>query len=95
MGEHQSAPKANMPVRFLMYVGQLYEKWFKLMGEEKLIYGSSLYKIPTPEFVVFYNGIAKRPEKEVLRLSTAYVETSDKDGVCQGGNLVEKKACLK
>ena len=79
LSEHQSTPNANMPVRFLMYTAQLYEKWFKLMGEEKLVYGSSLYKIPTPEFVVFYNGITEKPEKEVLRLSTAFKETPDND----------------
>ena len=42
LGEHMSSPYANMPVRFLMYTGQLYEKWIKMKGEEKLIYGSKL-----------------------------------------------------
>ncbi len=79
IGEHQSTPNENMPVRLLMYSGQLYEKWFKMKGDEKLIYGNKLYKIPTPEFVVFYNGIADRPEKEILKLSTAFEEPPDKD----------------
>ena len=30
--EHQSTPNKNMPIRILMYIGQLYEKWFKMMG---------------------------------------------------------------
>ena len=72
IGEHMSSPYENMPVRFLMYIGLLYEKWIKMKGEEKFIYGSSLYKIPTPAFVVFYNGTAKRPEKEILNLSSAF-----------------------
>jgi hypothetical protein len=79
LGEHMSSPYKNMPVRFLMYLGQLYEKWIKMKGEEKFLYGSKLYKIPTPEFVVFYNGITARPEKEVLHLSSAFETPVDKD----------------
>ena len=78
VGEHMSSPYANMPIRFLMYTGQLYEKWIKMKGEEKFLYGSKLYKIPTPEFVVFYNGDVTRPEKEILHLSTSFEVTSDK-----------------
>ena len=79
LGEHMSSPYANMPVRFLMYLGQLYEKWIKMKGEEKFLYGSKLYKIPTPEFVVFYNGTTTRPEKEILHLSSAFEAPVNKD----------------
>jgi len=72
VGEHMSSPYANLPVRFLMYTGQLYEKWIKIKGEEKFLYGSKLYKIPTPEFVVFYNGTTARPERDTLYLSNAF-----------------------
>jgi len=78
IGEHMSSPCTNMPVRFLMYAGQLIEKWIKMKGEEKLLYGSKLYKIPTPEFVVFYNGVAAKPEKEILYLSLAFETEGDK-----------------
>jgi len=77
LGEHMSSPYANMPVRFLMYLGQLYEKWIKMKGEEKYLYGSNLYKIPTPEFVVFFNGATARPEKETLNLSDAFEAEAD------------------
>ena len=77
LGEHMSSPYANMPIRFLMYLGQLYEKWIKMKGEEKYLYGSKLYKIPTPEFVVFYNGKDARPEKETLHLSSAFETVTD------------------
>jgi hypothetical protein len=79
LGEHMSSPYANMPVRFIMYLGQLYEKWIKMKGEEKYLYGSKLYKIPTPEFVVFYNGTTTRPEKETLKLSDAFESEGDND----------------
>jgi len=67
-----------MPVRILIYTGQLYDKWVRMKGEEKLMYGGKLYKIPTPQFVVFYNGTTTRPEKEVLSLSSAFEYVGDK-----------------
>jgi hypothetical protein len=79
VGEHMSSPYANMPVRLLMYVGVLLEKWIKMKGEENFIYSSKLYKIPTPGFVVFYNGTTNRPEKEILRLSSAFEGVPDKN----------------
>ena len=72
VGEHQSTKNENMPIRMLMYIGQLYEKWFDLEDERELLYKSKLHKIPRPEFAVFYNGSAKRPEKEILKLSSAF-----------------------
>jgi len=74
ISEHMSSPYENLPVRLLMYTGQLYEKFIKMMGEEEFLYKSTIYKIPAPRFAVFYNGTAKRPEKEILRLSSAYEE---------------------
>ena len=79
IGEHMASSCVNMPLRFLMYTGQLYEKWIKINGEEKFLYSGGLYKIPTPAFVVFYNGNAASPEKEIFRLSSAFVDAADKD----------------
>jgi hypothetical protein len=79
VGEHMSSPYENMPVRLLMYIGLLYEKWIKMKGEEKFIYGRTLYKIPTPAFVVFYNGTEKKPEKEILSLSNAFDTQMDEE----------------
>ena len=78
VGEHQSTHNKNMPARMLMYLGQLTEKWIKMNEEERFLYRSGLYKIPTPEFVVFYNGMEERPEKEILRLSDAFEHKQSK-----------------
>jgi predicted transposase/invertase (TIGR01784 family) len=78
VGEHQSTHNPNMPLRMLMYLGQLYDKWIKMQGEEKFIYRRSPYKIPTPEFVVFYNGVEDMPEMGVLRISDAFEFDQDK-----------------
>ena len=39
---------------------------------KKSLYSSKRVKIPTPNFIVFYNGIEKRPEVEVICLSDSY-----------------------
>ena len=77
ISEHMSSPYLNMPVRFLMYTGEIYQRWFKVNGEYKFLFGSKLCRIPTPEFVLFYNGTDPRPEKEVLRLSSAFESAVD------------------
>ena len=55
-----------------MYTGVLYEKWLKMNDEYDFLFGSKLCKIPTPEFAIFYNGTDDVPEKETLRLSSAF-----------------------
>ncbi|MCL1997301.1 MAG: hypothetical protein FWG65_00860 [Turicibacter sp.] len=72
LGEHMSTLYANMPVRCLIYVADSYDRLIKMRGEERFIYNSKLYKIPKPQFVVFYNGLTDRPEQEILRLSDAF-----------------------
>lgn len=43
------------------------------MGQRKLnLSSSTLQKIPTPQFVVFYNGVKNEPDRQVLRLSDAF-----------------------
>ena len=68
MYEHQSTFNPNMPLRDLFYVSRQYEK----LIDKADIYSSRLLKLPTPKFVVFYNGIDPQPERRVLRLSEAF-----------------------
>ena len=68
--EHQSTFNPNMPLRGLIYFSRLYAKYVR--SHELSIYGSKRLKLPTPRYVVFYNGTAKRPEREVLRLSDSF-----------------------
>lgn len=70
--EQQSTYNPNMPLRMLMYIGHLYDKYLR---EEKLNrYSSQLLRIPAPKLVVFYNGMKEQPEKTTLKLSDAYPE---------------------
>ena len=71
--EHQSTYSPNAPLRFLIYLTNLLKK---LIGKRDL-YGRKRVQIATPHFAVFYNGTEKRPEKEVLKLSDAFINRSD------------------
>ncbi len=66
--EQQSTVNPNMPLRDLMYVCDQYEKYII----NKDIYSRRLIKLPTPKFVVFYNGVEKQPERKELHLSDAF-----------------------
>ncbi len=63
--EHQSTKCGNMALRFLIYVSNL----FASITEKEDLYGSKLIKIPTPRFVVFYNGEGEMEDKSYYRLS--------------------------
>ena len=69
--EHQSSINENMPIRGFMYFGELYSKILKRQG--KRIYNRKLIKIPTPQYIVFYNGTENYPETKKLKLSDAFV----------------------
>ncbi len=68
--EHQSTYNPNMPVRFLIYLAQEYQKYIQL--EPKSVYGEKLISLPTPKCVVFYNGDTEVPDEYELRLSDAF-----------------------
>ena len=66
--EHQSTINPNMPLRDLFYVAQVLQG----MVKDENLYSTSLVKIPTPKFIVFYNGTDKQPERQILRLSDSF-----------------------
>lgn len=66
--EHQSTYNPNLPLRDLFYVADEYQKMVALRS----LYSSIRVKIPTPHFLVFYNGNEDRPETETLLLSSLY-----------------------
>jgi len=69
--EHQSTINANMPLRCLMYIARVYGK----ITNDRDTYQEKLCKIPTPEFIVRYNGVKPFPEEKILSLSEAYKAT--------------------
>lgn len=76
--EHQSTYNPNMPLRGFLYIAKLYEKYIE---EHRLnIYSRKLIKLPTPEYIVFYNGMDEQAEEEVLRLSDAFMTEKKIEG---------------
>lgn len=73
--EQQSTVNPNMPIRGLIYFAHEYEKYIK--AEKRSIYGRTLVDLPTPKYVVFYNGTENRPAIEKLRLSDAFCNTDE------------------
>jgi len=69
--EHQSTINANMPLRCLLYIARLFEK----ITDERAIYHEKLLGLPTPEFIVLYNGVNPFPAEKTLKLSDAYKGT--------------------
>ncbi len=69
--EHQSTLNPNIPVRFLFYLGQEYQRIVE--EAEQSLYGTKQIALPTPKCVVFYNGEKEIPEEQVVKLSDAYI----------------------
>ena len=79
------------------------------MTRNENLYGTRAVQIPTPEFVIFYNGEEERPERETLRLSDLYTfrgedgKTEESDyrlelkaellNICGDNNKALKDAC--
>ena len=71
--EHQSTYSPNLPLRYLFYISDFYSK----ITKDANLYGEKMIKIPTPKFIIFYNGEEKRAEKEILKLSAMYLSQED------------------
>jgi len=71
--EHQSTVNPNMPLRDLFYVTEVIQG---IVSKEN-IYSSKLIKLPAPRFVVFYNGMSPQPERQILKLSDAYLKKQE------------------
>ena len=66
--EHQSTKNPNLPLLYVYLFSHLYSR---LTVKENL-YGETIVQIPAPEFLIFYNGKDKMPERQILKLSDMY-----------------------
>lgn len=71
--EQQSTVNPNLPLRFLMYITDIYSAYTKDMN----IYGSKKVQIPLPSFVIFYNGVRSQPDRTEFLLSELFHPTTD------------------
>ena len=71
--EHQSTYNSNIPLRNLFYIADEYQR----LVVRKSLYSMVIQKIPTPRFIVFYNGTKKVDDYNEFRLSSAYENPTD------------------
>lgn len=86
--EHQSTYCPNMPLRGFEYFHDLIKEY--LGGDESYeerIYSRKLQPIPSPKYVVFYNGTDRHVDREDLRLSDAYDGDGDIEVVAHVINI--------
>lgn len=72
--EQQSTYNPNMAYRMLEYTMALFQNLVSARGYNK--YSSRQFKLPSPNYVVFYNGSRNIPEKSVQKLSDMYEENN-------------------
>ncbi len=66
--EHQTTLNRNMPLRFFMYLAEIYRRYV----DKDAVYKRKLLPLPAPRFYVFYNGLEEMPDTWTLRLSDAF-----------------------
>ena len=70
---HQSTRNDNLPLRILLYVAREYENFFPVENR----YRKNRIAVPGSSFYVFYNGTDKYPTEGEMKLSDAFVTTTD------------------
>ena len=96
--EHQSTYNPNMPLRSVIYYINALEDWLRRKNLD--LFSRRRIQLPTPHFVVFYNGTEKRPEYEEMKLSEAFCHKTDEpgfeEGVGQGRlQILTEQVCSK
>jgi predicted transposase/invertase (TIGR01784 family) len=71
--EHQSSINENMCLRMLIYIAREYEK----ITNSRDLYREKMIKIPTPEFIVLYNGKDEFPDYKEMKLSDSFEIKND------------------
>ena len=71
--EHQSTINENMALRMLLYGARVYEK----MLPANAVYRRKRIAIPTPRFIVLYNGTEEYPEHQEQWLSQSFIVEED------------------
>ena len=75
--EHQSTWNPNMPLRNLFYAAREYQT----LTRDQSLYAPQLVKIPTPNFVVFYNGDKEIGDSCVLKISDSFEHPTEDPGL--------------
>ena len=74
--EQQSSHNLNMPLRGFLYFAQLYQGY--LVETDQDVNRCRRIEIPSPQFIVFYNGTTETEDEFEMRLSDSFM--------CKNGN---------
>ena len=77
--EHQSTYNPNMPLRGLFYLAKQYEKYVADQGLDP--YSTAIVCLPTPKYVVLYNGKRDIQEREILKLTDSFTKNPEEAAV--------------
>jgi len=66
-----------MPLRGLLYYTSMYDRYIETHNLN--IFSSKPLKLPTPHYVVFYNGDEDMPDRKQLKLSDLFINPSRQD----------------
>ncbi len=72
--EQQSTDNPNIPLRMLHYISEEYKR----IIPNKFLYRGKAIRIPTPHFIVFFNGTEPMPKKKIYRLSELFEKPADR-----------------
>ena len=75
--EHLSTWNPSMPLRNLFYAAREYQT----LTRDQSLYAPQLVKIPTPNFVVFYNGNKEIGDSCVLKISDSFEHPTEDPGL--------------
>ena len=64
-----------MPLRGLLYFARQYEKY--IAENDYNLYGTKRISIPTPQYVVFYNGNTWEEERKIWKLSDSFARNKE------------------
>ena len=73
--EQQSSHNPNMPLRGFLYFAQLYNGY--LSANKKDPARSGKINIPTPKFIVLYNGPGIMPDEFTMKLSESFIHPDE------------------
>ena len=69
-------------IRNLGCAETMHKNYEKMIQKEKRdLYSGKRIQIPSPRFVVFYNGSEEQPEKRILRLSESFYRQTEEAGL--------------
>lgn len=75
--EQQSTWNPNIPYRILEYVVGEYERYVDDHHYNR--YSMTMFKLPAPHFIVFYNGLEETVAESTLRLSDMFIDEEEGD----------------